>query len=302
MNSTTLTSILLLALASRAARADECRVSVVLAGDGVLVDAIDSTLRQRGIATKATAPCPSTTALVERRDNAIAVTVTDPSGRRSTRTLDDVDAATSLIETWARQDMNASALIGWTEAPPPAPAISETRVDSVALPAASTPRVRAPLTLAVTGEASLSFDGTSWLGARAHACVRIGPLCAGASARIASDASRRSIDVLAGAELPVALAPRIVLVAGVAAGAGSFRSPYSRGEIMTEVTRTGVRLDAHAAIAVAVARHVALHVGLSVGGSPQAPMTISTSGDTSIDNAEPRGFVRADIGLRLGAP
>lgn len=284
----------------RAARADDCRATAVLDGDGALVDAIDSTLTERGIATKATAACPTTTALVERRDNAIAVTITDPSGRRSTRTLDDITAAATLIESWARQDMNASALVGWIE-PAPLPPIAETpRVDVVATVATS--RARDPLTLAVAGESSLGFDGTAWLGAHATACVRLGPACIGAAGRILADDSRRSMDVLAAAELPVALSPRLVLVAGVAAGVGSFRSPFTRAELVTTKTATGARVDAHAAITVALSRYIGLHVGLSVGGSPQAPMTIATDGDAKTDNDEPSGFVRADVGLRIGVP
>ncbi len=300
MKSTLLTSIVVLAFAPRVARGDDCRITVVLEGDGVLVDAIDTTLGQRGIATKATAACPTTTALVERRDNAIAVTVTDPSGRRSIRSFDDVDAATSLIETWARQDMNASALIGWTE---PSPVIAEApRVDAVLPPpAASRPR-RPQRSIAVAGEASIGFDGTSWLGARASSCARIGPVCAGATVRLATNDSRIAVDGLAGADLPVALTPRVVVLAGVAAGAGGFRSTYFRGEAPTTITKYGVRLDAHAALDIAVARYVSLHLGISVGGSPQAPMTVDAGGDMPIDNNEPGGFLRADIGLRIGLP
>jgi hypothetical protein len=287
---------------SSVARADECRATAVLDGDGVLVDTIDSTLRERGIATKATAACPTTTALVERRDNAIAVTITDPYGRRSTRTLEDVDAAASLIETWARQDMNASALVGWIEPAQPA-MVDAPRIDAVTTRAA-TPheRVRDPLTLAVAGETSLGFDGTPWLGARATACVRVGPVCAGANARILSNESRRSIDLLAGVELPIALSRRVVFVTGASAGAGSFRAPFFRGEVMTKKSLVGVRLDARASLAISLSRYVGLHVGVSVGGSPQAPMTTATDGDSIVDNDEPRGFVRADIGLRIGVP
>ncbi len=300
-----LTAVVVLALAPRVARGEECHIAVVLDGDGALVDAIDATLNQRGIATKATAACPTTTALVERRDNAIAVTITDPSGRRSTRRLDDVDAASSLIETWARQDINASALIGWTEPDPAAPIVDAPRVDT-ARAASVAPsrgaRPRDPITLTVAGETSVDFAAATWLGARANACVRIGPACAGATARISSHDSLRSIDVLVGAELPVAMTSRVVLVTGVAAGAGSFRSSYVRGEATTDVSKVGLRVDAHAALAVSLARHVGLHLGISVGGSPQAPMTISTAGDAPVDNGEPRGFVRADVGLRIGVP
>lgn len=76
----------------------------------MLVDQIDGALCDREIATKATASCPTTTALVERRDNAIEVTITDPSDRRSTRVLEDASAAATLIESWARQGVGARRL------------------------------------------------------------------------------------------------------------------------------------------------------------------------------------------------
>lgn len=291
-------------LVATEARADECRVTAVLDGDSALVDAIDSTLRERGIATKATAACPTTTALVERRDNAIAVTVTDPYGRRSTRMIEDASAAATLIESWARQDMNASALVGWTEAPAPrlAPSAmpSIDAVSTVAKP--NRTRERDPLTLAVATEASVGFDGSKWLGARAHACVRIGPVCASATGRYLSGDERRSIDLLAGIQVPRALSRRLVVIGGISVGAGQFRSPFSRGEVMTTKTAIGARIEASTSIAVMLARHISLHVGLSTGASPQAPMTIETGGDAPVDNGEPRAFVRGEFGLRIGVP
>jgi hypothetical protein len=288
-------------LAPSQARADECRVTAVLDGDGALVDAIDSTLRERGISTKATAACPTTTALVERRDNAIAVTVTDPYGRRSTRMIEDASAAARLIESWARQDMNASALVGWTEAPAAGPSSTiDPRIDAAATPVRTSQRD--PLTLAIAGETSLDSDGTPWFGARVNVCVRLGPLCASATARILADDSRRDIDVLLGAAVPVMLGRRVVLVGGVAAGAGQFRSPFTRNELMTTKTSIGARVDAHASLAIALTRYIALHVGVSASASPQAPMLIETEGDVPVDNGEPVGFVRGEIGLRIGAP
>jgi hypothetical protein len=288
-------------LASREARADECRVTAVLDGDGALVDAIDSTLRARGIATKATAACPTTTALVERRDNAIAVTITDPSGRRSTRTLDDATAAATLIESWARQDMNALALVGWIEPAAPSTIEASPRIDAVAT-VAPRGRTRDPLSLAVAGESSFGFDGSAWLGARANLCVRIGPVCAAATARYLADGTRSDVDVLGGVQVPVALGRRVVLVGGAGVGAGQFRSPFSRGEAMTTKTATSVRVDAHVSLAVMLSRYIGIHVGASAGLSPQAPMIIETEGDAPLDNGEPTGFVRAEIGLRIGVP
>jgi hypothetical protein len=283
-------------LASQSASAAECRATAVLEGDGVLVDSIDAALTRRGIATSAAADCPAATARIERRGTAVAVIVTDPNGRRSERTLADLDAAASLIESWARQDMNAAALIGWVEPPP-----AEPRVDaSVVTPAP--PRSRDPLSIAAGGETSFGFDGTSWIGARASACVRIGPLCAGASGRVLSDDPRRSYDVVAGADVPFAFGARAVVVVGAAVGAGWFQAMRSQGELMTRVTTAGVRVDGHASLSLSLTRYVALYAGMSLGASPQAPAILTPDGDVPVTNGEPAGFIRGDVGLRIGAP
>ncbi|HEY5927559.1 MAG TPA: hypothetical protein VIV11_38005, partial [Kofleriaceae bacterium] len=198
-------------LASPHASAAECPATAVLDGDGALVDSIDTELSRRGVATDPIANCPAAKARIERRGAGVTVIVTDPNGRRSERTLADLDAAASLIESWARQDMNAAALLGWTEPPP---LVTEARVDEVSPPPVpvAAARVRDPFSVVVGAESSVAFNGTSWFGGRAAACVRVGPLCAGASARMLSADPRRSYDVLAGVDLPIALGRRITLI------------------------------------------------------------------------------------------
>jgi hypothetical protein len=287
-------------LAAQRTSAAECPATAVLEGEGALVDSIDAQLARRGIATTPTADCPVAKARIERRGTAVTVIVTDPNGRRSERALADLDAAASLIESWARQDMNAAALLGWTE---PAPVVIEP-VDTVVtrVPITLTTRARDPVTLVAAGEASAGFDGTSWIGARATACVRIGPVCAGATARMLSNEPRRSYDALASIDLPIALSRRIVVLAGAGVGAGWFQAPISQGEAFSIRTTTGVRIDARAQLSVSLARYVALHAGISLGGSPQAPATLEADGDMPVLNGEPAGFVRGDLGLRIGAP
>ncbi len=278
------------------ASAAECPATAVLQGDGALVDSIDAALTRRGIATSATANCPAATARIERRGGAVAVIVTDPNGRRSERTLADLDAAASLIESWARQDMNAAALLGWIE---PEPALAH--ADAIA-PVVPAPRARDRFSLTAAGESSLGFDGTSWLGVRAGACGRVGPVCIGATARVLSDSPRTSYDVLGGLELPIALGSRARFVAGAALGAGWFQSVASQAEVMNTYTTVGVRIDGHASLAVSLTRYIALYGGMSVGASPQAPAVLIPDGDAPVTNREPWGFIRGDVGLRIGVP
>ena len=298
--------ILVLALAATPRVADaECRAVVVLEGDAALVDTVDTALQQRGIATRATEDCPSAKARIDRRGTAIALTVVDPAGRRSERTLVDVAAATSVIESWARQDMNASLLLGFTVPDAPAP-VEEIARDA---PAPRTMRRRDPFTAVIAGESST--DGTdTWLGARASACVRLGPICAGGLARYASSGSKKdgggdrtTIDVLGGVDLAIPLGARAAIVVGAAIGGGWFSTPYAQGEAMLTSTTTGLRLDGHASFDYHLGRHLSLHVGISGSGSPSAPVTIGDGGDAGTrTNDEPRGLFRGDVGLRIGVP
>ena len=290
----------LVLLAIEPARAAACPATALLEGDGALVGPIDAALEKRGIATTATPECPAAKAHIARDAESVIVTVTDPNGRRSQRKLADHDAAASLIESWARQDINAMALLGFTD---PAPLATEPppRVDAVA-PASVVARPRDPVSVVAALESSFGFDGTSWLGARAGACLRIGPVCAGANARLLSADQRRSYDVLAGVELPIALASRVVVIAGGGVGVGWFQTPFMDGEAMTTVTSTGVRLDGHVSLSWSIARSVSLHAGFSLGASPQAPYVIQQGDLGNVTNGEPSGFLRGDIGLRIGAP
>lgn len=289
---------LVLVLASAHAAAEECRATAVLEGDAALVDTIDGALRRRGVATRATADCPAAKARIDRRGAQIAVSVVDPAGRKSERVFVDTDAAASLIESWARQDFNAQLLLGFVV--PDAPA-AEARID-VPAPAPHR-RTRDRATLAIAGESSVDFtDGTQWLGARAAACVRVGPVCAGGIARYLAADKRASVDVLGALALPVAVSPRAALVFGAGAGAGWFSTSYARGEAMIDSTEAGLRLDGSVSFAYLLGHHVSLHVGISAGASPSGPTVLVEGGDAPITNNEPRGFFRGDAGLRIGIP
>lgn len=292
--------VLVLAIAAPDAAAESCPATAVLEGDASLVDSIDGALRARGIATRATDSCPRAIARIDRRGTAIAISVVDPAGRRSERVVVDTDVAASLIASWARQDVNASLLLGFVVPDAPAPAAeSVVRIDG---PPSRAPRSADPFTLAVAGESSIDFTGTQWLGGRATACVRVGPLCAGALARVLSADTRASIDLLGAVTLPIALSPKTSLVLGAGAGGGWFSAEYSQAEMRLTSTKTGARLDGHASLAYLLGRHVSLHVGISVGSSPSAPHVIVDDGDQPLTNDEPRGFIRGDAGLRIGVP
>jgi hypothetical protein len=291
---------------SRAAGAAPCPVTAVLDGDAALVEPIDAELVRRGIATTPSESCPVAKAHVERRDDraAITVTVVDPSGRRSERTLADPDAAAALIESWARQDMNAAALLGWLEPEVPAPE-AERQIDIGApnVRASTHPsRTRDPVTLSASAESARAFNATTYIGGRVSACGQIGPVCAGVTGRILAGDSRTTYDALVTIDAPFEVASRTVVLVGAGAGPGWFHAPRSVNETMTAMTTLGARIDGHAAISYALGRYVAVHAGISIGYSPQAPLALDPTGDSTKTNGEPTGFVRGDFGLRVGAP
>jgi hypothetical protein len=269
-------------------------VTAVLEGDRELVDSTSRSLSRRGVATTPTAACPSARARLDRRGSAIAVTVIDPDGRRSERVLADLDAAASLIESWARQDLNAGLLFGWTvDAPPAAPPIA-----IVAVPPA--PVRRAPRVLLVAaGELGRDFDDASWTGGRAHACVRVGVVCLGAIGRIANAAPRRNVELIGAIDLPIALGRRVVLAPGAGLGTGWFTTEV--GDARERVTANSLRVDGHLSAAVLLGARISLHAGLSVGLSPSAPAQLD-GGEAPRFLDEPTGSIRGELGLRIGVP
>jgi len=292
---------LAIVLATREASAGEpCLATAVIErggeGDGALVDSLEAALRGRGIETAATAECPAARVRIARRGTTIAVSVVDPDGRRSERSLATLDAAASLIESWARQDLNAPLLVGRSYEP-----VDQPEPSVVAWPARATARAHDPLTLVVAGESSFATNGGVWLGARATACARIGRVCLGLAGRTLGNDSHRSYDVLAAIDVPFFVGQRVAIVTGAGAGPGWFLRAELHDTGPTTWTHAGTRLDAHASVSIAIAPHVALHAGLSAGLSPSG-QAVRTDGESMTTNDEPTVFLRGDLGLRIGAP
>lgn len=300
---TRLLAALVVSLSARVASAGEaCLATAVVepegAGDGALVDSLEAALRGRGIATTATAECPAARVRITRRGTTIAVSVVDPDGRRSERSFANLAAAATLIESWARQDLNAPLLVGPSYEQVDQP---EASLGARPAPAPATVRTRDPLTLVVAGESSFDTSGSAWLGARASACARVGRVCLGLAGRTLADESHRSYDVLAAIDVPFLVGRRLAIVTGVGAGPGWFRTTEPRDLGPFTWTSVGARIDAHASLSFALAPHVALHAGLSIGASPSAPVS-RMDGENVLSNDEPAILFRGGLGLRIGAP
>jgi hypothetical protein len=286
---------LVLVLATPVASAEPCRATALLEGDDQLVDALDAALHRRGIETTARAECPAARARITRRGSAIAVSVVDPDGRSSERSLANLDAAASLIESWARQDLNAPLLVGKTyESPTPGP--------SLVVPAAAVARARDPFSLVAAGETSFDLDGATWFGARATGCGRIGPTCVGVTGRLLSADPSSSYDVLASVDLPVPVTARIAVVAGAGVGAGWLRAVDTSMEASPLTTTLGLRTDGHAALSFALGAHVALHLGISLGTSTSSASTRGGEGQPAVTTSATELMFRGDVGLRIGVP
>jgi hypothetical protein len=335
--------VLLLAcsLAPRLAVADECSASAVVEGDDAVADPVRETLGRRGIVTSAEAGCVPTRARIERTTTGFVIQLVDPDGRRSERTLADLDASATLIESWARRDINSAALLGWTvealppEPPPLAPSEAPGSIAASSSPRASTPW---PIALSAAAEGGFDFTGDQWNGGRATACMRVGPTCIGALGRLSAGDARSARDVFALVDAEIPLTGSASLVGGVGAGYGWYAAPARTASESQMLYSSSSRLDAHLGMTVRIARHVALDLGFSVGVSPSAgalsatfdPVADGSDGDGStpgpggedgipppgdddpdspevppndnrtISIAEPFGYVRAGIGLRIG--
>ncbi|HEY4178001.1 MAG TPA: hypothetical protein VGM90_14235 [Kofleriaceae bacterium] len=327
-------SVLAASLFGRSARAESCPVTAVLEGDGALVDSLDTTLGKRGVSTTASENCPATHARIDRKGAGIAISLVDPAGRRSERTIADVDAAASVIESWARQDVNEASLLGWTIDPVAAPSEPSGPVDSLVAHAPARELAHDPLMVAAMGEGSMDFGGAAWYGGVAAVCVRVGPMCLGARGRAATTSDRRAnYDVLAAADVVAPLSRNVAFVAGAGGGVGRYSAPYQQGDDAMRAQTDRLRIDAHIGFTFQLARHISLDLGIAAGLTPTAkPITVVTAGTggdsnpgdggvggpggdtppdgdpppsappTTRDLLEPLGYVRAGIGLRIGAP
>ena len=293
-------ALVLVAAASGLAVAAPCPPTAVLEGEPTLVDRMTTLLARREVSTQRQTACPPATVRLDQRGaSTIVVTIVDASGRRSERVFGDADAAAALIASWARQDENALALVGFVD-PVESPALPP----PIELRRSSPTRARAArFSLVAAGEVSTAFDDTQWIGARAGACVAVGPLCLGALGRIASRAeSRRAYDALASVEVPISISRRLTLRLGAGVGYG-WLDTIAPNDARDPVRTRGLRLDGRAGLAITLTHLAALQLGASLAASPSSPSSIAPSGEGgALELDDPSGYARFELGIRIGAP
>ena len=304
-----------------------CPPSARLRGDVGPVTSVAALLAERGIAT-GTSPCPAIGVTLERRHAQLVVTIEVGEGTTVERTVSDGRTAATLIESWARTDVEAPLLTahdhppapvdhpaeppgerrdyddGWSAgsaADAPAPTASAS-LSAVSAPAADTAGRR--VQVFAVAENAVASDRTRWAGAQVGACVMLGPLCAGARIRFATvfggterwrgNLDRRGAEMLLGADLPLRLG-RATLAPGLAAGIGWTHTNDDDAPNSSETG--GLRAEAHATLSYPFTRRLALDVTLS------ADLTQATHVETSSTVPlpdEPRILGRLGAGLRFG--
>lgn len=247
-------------LAPRPAAAG-CPPTVGLSGPAKLVRGLTVALVERGVRVEPgelpNGDCERLTVNLREEGGAVKVTILDPWGRSSERTVKELLTSASLIESWARLDLLDGVNTSTVSAPatpavpptpaapaapaapatpaalstPPSPEAAELQVPLVPVattPAeASTTAVEAPateptksLTLRVLGEGAIGRDRSRWAGASAAACAHLGFVCLGLEGRYArGDRAQNAVEALLLLEARLTLG-FITFTPGVGVGAG----------------------------------------------------------------------------------
>ena len=259
-----------LATSAIAHAAPPCGPAASVTGDPSVSHEIADTLRSRGI-REPQPGCPAESARVERRGDGIEVWIVDPDGRTSERRVADLSTAAALIETFASQTaLPGPAFAAAPRAQDPEQPRVLVRVHS------APPSVRG--TIGIAAESSVANDGSIWAGARARACVKLGPTCVGGEARFASDvlvngeaeqaeARRSAGDLQLIAEYPI-VRDGWSVTPGVGVGVGWLRVRRdfmdSTGSDTVEIDAGGPRTSAHLTAAFPLGRSIVLTVGAAV--------------------------------------
>lgn len=285
-------AMLLVGAAAAPARAETCALAVSLEGDAQIVAKLGAELEGRGIAIRPA--CSDHSARVERRGDALVVSIVEATHAPIEREVRGVKTAAAVIESFVRDDVGTPLL--------------EVRVPVPRALAPEPTRAAPPHSPELSGvhvfgvfESSMASDGTAWGGMHVGACVMVGRLCAGGRLRGSTVSSedkfwsqtrRKSGEVLFGLDVPFRL-HRFLLTPGVAAGVGDVttgpREMLSRS--------ANFRAEAHVAFSVPLSKSFALD--LSVVGT-LAQQVKREPGYMDDVPAEPFGFLRFGVGVRWG--
>jgi len=202
-----------------------CSVWVSPSGDPSLVEQLVAGLRERGIGTTQAARCPAVQVRVDASGARVRVVITDAYDRVIEREVDGMPTATTLVESWILQEVDAGRTLPVLPAAPTSAAPATTAAVAVHAENASSPRQS---WLGVGLASAIGGDGTSWVGGESHGCFRLGAVCLGGTLRAMVDTGAtgttrnldtrtRSFDGAMTAEIPVQVG-RWLLAPGVSVG------------------------------------------------------------------------------------
>ncbi len=298
------------ALARPALAGTACTPAARVEGTGAQWSDVVADLERRGIATSYVAEgCSVIHAQLRQVAKGLVVRVVDGDGRTAERTTHTPAAAATFIESWTRGDVVAPLLVARAD---PAITLRVTTPDKTTKPTID--RLTAVLSLSAAAETSVATDGSIWFGMSAGVCIPIGPVCAGALARVASDSgwsgdsedqssSRLAADVLLGAAVPVRHG-RLTLLPGLALGLGWMRitAVHSIGDTRNaDVDTGGVRASASFRMSFRLLDEVALDLGLTADLAPLAHTAPYDAAATFL-SGEPFAYFRLGLGVRIGLP
>jgi hypothetical protein len=288
------------ALVAKPGRAAACGPAAVVEGDAAAVASVVGLLVQRGIDTDPVG-CPAVRARLERRGATIVVNAIDGDGAPPIeRVVTELDAAATVIESWARTDVTSPLLaarhLRTAALPEPATAVA-TAVTPAAEPRVPPRGVQVFLAL----ETSLAEDRSSWIGMQLGVCVMLGPVCAGVRGRVATTSherlevrtDRQATDVVFGGDIPIRLG-KTTLSPGFAAGVGAVHSRVEMAHLGSETF--GLRAEAHVAWTIPIWARLSIDLTATVDGTQVTDL--ERSNGTLSD--EPRLLGRLGAGLRYG--
>jgi len=275
---------------------EPCPASAIITGDQQLAGQARADLARRGVVSVPPAGCRQVRAHIRREGEHLVVSVEDGYGRRSQREVRDLATATALVESWTRQEVVVAML-------PPEPAAKPEPATEVVVVAAAPAAAALGAGVGLAIETSRATDGSSWLGASAAGCGRLGPICAGGVLRGAADTgwstdsthSRREADLLATAEWPLG-GGGFSLTPGIAIGLGWLQAQELGPHHDQTQDTGGLRAGATLALGRALGAGFAIGLVLSVDRFVAGGDASATDG-TAI---APTGQLRAGLGLRYG--
>lgn len=280
--------------------APACPPAAQVEGDEPVATAIREMLASRGVGSEIALTCPGVYAVVRETRDGLVAFVRDDSGRERAYEVRDRDTAATIVESWARHDLEDALLLG-------------RKRPAAAAPESAAPPARRPVSAAVFAGSGHGIEGSVWSDVSMTGCVRLGAVCAGALARASRDSGefgdadrfdtlRSAYDILATVDGSRHVG-RVGLGGGIGFGGGwqDSKSEHRVGGIYEAEKFGGLRLEARLTAGYALARELQVQLNVTGGVSPLAHQA-AIHDDGTVIAGEPRGWLRFALGLRFGGP